>query len=208
MPLPEICLTFMHDQAQKPSSRPGSLEDPASLEDVEGFSSASRRRSLTTSDGALRLDPISGIRYRLTRPVSHHHGHLTEAFRADWGLTEEPIVQVTLTVTFPGRIRAWGIHRYTVDRLFAATGSLCLVCYDGRRASPTLGCINELMLGGRNQGIVVIPPGIYHGWKNVGDDEATIVSMPSRLYEYESPDRWELPWDSEAAQQIIPYRWP
>ena len=101
------------------------------------------------------------------KSVSHHHGHLTEAFRADWGLTDAPVVQVNVTTTFPGRIRAWGIHRLTVDRLFAATGSLCIVCYDGRRGSPTFGCVNEFMLGERNQGLIVISPGIYHGWKNV-----------------------------------------
>jgi dTDP-4-dehydrorhamnose 3,5-epimerase len=181
---------------------------PARLEEVEGFASASPRQSLMTAAGALRLDPIDGVRYRPARPVSHHHGHLTEVFRADWGLTEALIVQVNLTTTFPGRIRAWGIHRLTVDRLFAATGSLCIVCYDGRRGSPTFGCVNELMLGERNQGLIVIPPGVYHGWKNIGANEATIVSMPSELYNHDGPDRWELPWDSDAARRIIPYQWP
>jgi dTDP-4-dehydrorhamnose 3,5-epimerase len=180
----------------------------ADLESVEGFASASPRTSLTNAQGVLRLDPIDGVHYRLTRPVSHYHGHLTEAFRMDWGVTDVPIVQVNVTTTFPGRIRAWGIHRFTVDRLFAATGSLCIVCYDGRRNSPTFGCLNEFMLGERNQGLVVIPPGVYHGWKNIGDDEAAIVRMPSRLYEYEKPDRWELPWDSAAARETIAYHWP
>ena len=160
---------------------------PACLEDVEGFASASPRQSLTTPAGTLRVAPIDGVRYRLARPVSHHHGHLTEAFRADWGLTDAAVVQVNVTTTFPGRIRAWGIHRLTVDRLFAATGSLCVVCYDGRRGSPTFGCVNEFMLGERNQGLVVIAPGIYHGWKNIGADEATIVSMPSQLYDHTAP---------------------
>ena len=120
---------------------------PAGLEEVEGFTSASARQSLTTAAGALRVDPIDGVRYRLARPVSHRHGHLTEAFRADWGLTDAPVVQVNVTTTFPGRIRGWGIHRFTVDRLFAATGSLCIVCYDARRGSSTFGCANEFMLG-------------------------------------------------------------
>ena len=180
----------------------------AVLEDVEGFASALAKQSHTTSRGALRLIPIDGVKYRLARPVSHHHGHLTEAFRDDWGVTEAPIVQVNLTTTFPGRIRAWGIHRFTVDRLFASTGSLCIVCYDGRRGSPTFGCVNEFMLGSRNQGLVVIPPGVFHGWKNIGDDEATIVSMPSQLYDHDGPDRWELLWNSNVAQKIIPYEWP
>ena len=193
----------MQDKVHAPL-RPGG----ARLEGVDAFTSASPRQSLTTAAGALRVDPIDGVRYRLARPVSHHHGHLTEAFRADWGLTDAPVVQVNLTTTFPGRILGWGIHRFTVDRLFAATGSLCIVCYDGRRASPTFGCVNEFMLGERNQGLVVIPPGVYHGWKNIGADEATIVSMPSELYNHDGPDRWELPWDSDAARQVIPYQWP
>jgi hypothetical protein len=125
---------------------------PVALEDVEGFASASAKKSRTIALGTLRLDPIDGVRYRFLRPVSHQDGHLTEAFRADWGITEAPIVQVNVTVTFPGRIRAWGIHHFTVDRLFAATGSLCIVCYDGRRDSPSFGCTNEFMLGERNQG--------------------------------------------------------
>jgi len=182
--------------------------DGAALEAVEGFAASSPRRSHTTAAGELRIDLIDGVSYRLARPVSHHQGYLMEAFRTDWGLSEEPVVQVNLTVTFPGKVRAWGIHRHTVDRLYAATGSLCIVCYDGRRDSPTFGGINEFLLGGRNQGLVVIPPGVYHGWKNMGQDEATIVSMPSRLYDYDRPDRWELPWDSEAARTLIPYRWP
>jgi dTDP-4-dehydrorhamnose 3,5-epimerase len=184
------------------------VPESASLDDVEGFTSALAMESRTTSAGALRLTPIEGVKYRLMRPVSHHDGHLTEAFRADWAVTEAPIVQVNLTTTFPGRTRGWGIHQFTIDRLFAATGSLCIVCYDGRRGSRTFGCVNEFMLGERNQGLVVIPPGVFHGWKNVGHCEATIVSMPSRLYDHNGPDRWELPWDSDGARTTIPYRWP
>src|SRR5258708_11280098 len=138
--------SLMQDKLHVPPRLP-----PARLEEVEGFASASPRQSLMTAAGALRLDPIDGVRYRPARPVSHHHGHLTEVFRADWGLTEALIVQVNLTTTFPGRIRAWGIHRLTVDRLFAATGSLCLVCYDGRRGLPTFARFHHHILEKRKQ---------------------------------------------------------
>ncbi len=183
------------------------IEQRASLDEVEGFTSAFARQSYTNRDGSLRQSPIEGVQCRLARPVSHRHGHLTEVFRADWNITEDAVVQVNITTTFPGRVRAWGLHRFTLDRLFAATGSLCIVCFDARRESPTFGCLNEFHAGARNQALIVIPPGVYHGWQNVGDDEAAIVSMPSRLYEYEGPDRYELSWDSPAAQELIPYRW-
>jgi dTDP-4-dehydrorhamnose 3,5-epimerase len=178
------------------------------LEQVAGFSAAEPVLALTTAEGKPRQRLIDGVRFRSTPPVSHRSGHLTEAFRFDWGLTEAPVVQVNLTITFPGKVRGWGIHRKTIDRLFAASGSLCIVCFDGRRESPTHGCINEFMVGERNQGLIVIPTGIYHGWKNIGLDEAAIISMPSQLYNHEGPDRWEVPWDSDEARKLIPYQWP
>jgi dTDP-4-dehydrorhamnose 3,5-epimerase len=204
-----------HSVAKRPSqprlkmrekNHPG--QESATLDDVEGFATALAKQSHTTSEGLLRIRSIDGVKYRLARPVSHHHGYLTEAFRTDWGFSDFPIVQVNLTTTFPGKIRAWGIHKHTTDHLFAATGSLCIVCYDGRRGSPSFGRVNEFMLGERNQGLVVIPPGVFHGWKNVGDTEATIVSMPSQLYDHDGPDRWELLWNSDTAKKIIPYEWP
>ena len=178
-----------------------------SLDSVDGFDAAARRVSYTTSSGVPRIQPIEGVALRLVRPASHPHGHLTEVFREDWGVTDAPLVQVTFTTTFPGRVRAWGLHEFTTDRLFAATGSLCIVCYDGRQGSPTYGASNEFFLGEYNQGLVIIPPGVYHGWKNIGANEASIVSMPSRMYDHESPDRYELRWDSPEAEQIIPYVW-
>jgi dTDP-4-dehydrorhamnose 3,5-epimerase len=187
--------------AQKP------LGDTFDLEQVAGFDAASRLASLTDSSGAPRMDAIDGVTCRMTRPVSHHDGHLTEVLRTDWGLIGAPLVQVTLTTTFPGHTRGWGLHSATTDRLFAASGSLCIVCYDARHGSPTFGAVNEFLLGARNQGLVIIPPGVYHGWKNVGDDEAAIISMPSQLYHHDAPDRWELAWDSPEARELIPYQW-
>jgi dTDP-4-dehydrorhamnose 3,5-epimerase len=175
--------------------------------DVDGFETALRRQSHVMADGTLRVALIEGVQHRPLRPVSHTHGHLTEIHRASWGMVDAPIVQVNLTTTFPGRVRAWGLHLHTVDRLFVATGSMRLVCWDGRRDSPTFGRINELYLGDRNPGLVVIPCGVYHGWKNVGDTEAAIVSMPSREYDHDGPDRFELPWDAPATRAMISYDW-
>jgi hypothetical protein len=129
----------------------------ARLEDVEGFTSASPRQSLVTAAGALRLDPIDGVRYRPARPVSHQHGHLTEVFRADWGLTEAPVVQVNLTTTFPGRIRAWGIHRLTVDRLFAARFASSAMTVGADR--PPSAASMSSCWGSETKGSSSFPPG-------------------------------------------------
>jgi dTDP-4-dehydrorhamnose 3,5-epimerase len=174
---------------------------------IDGFDRVHPRVSHTTTDGELRVDLIDGVRYRFARPVSHEHGHLTEVYRTTWNLTEKPVVQINATTTFPGRVRAWGLHLRTEDRLFVHSGAIKIALYDARENSPTYGRVNELFFSDRTQGLVLIPCGLYHGWKNVGDTEAVIISMPSELYEHDGPDRYELPWDSREAAELIPYTW-
>ena len=69
-------------------------------------------------------------------------------------------------------------------------GLVSLVVYDGRVDSPTLGLVNEFKISERNPALIVIPPNLYHGWCNIGIDEALIVNMPSSQYDYEGPDGW------------------
>jgi dTDP-4-dehydrorhamnose 3,5-epimerase len=155
----------------------------------------------------LRASLIHDVQFRQTRPVPHEDGHVTEVARVSWSITHEPIVQVHTTTTFAGRVRAWGLHQESTDRLFVVTGLVKVVVFDGRNHSPTFGRISEFTVSEKNPGLLLIPPNLYHGWKNIGPSEAVIINMPSRMYDYESPDALDLPWDSEAAQRLIPYRW-
>ena len=54
---------------------------------------------------------IDGVVFRPTRPVPHQDGHVTEVARASWETIAGPVVQVHITTTFAGRIRAWGLHQ-------------------------------------------------------------------------------------------------
>ena len=118
-----------------------------------------------------------------------------------------PIVQVHVTTTQPGRIRAWGLHQRSTDRLFVVSGLVSLVVFDGRLDSPTSGALNEFKVSERNPGLLVVPPNLYHGWKNIGTTEASIINMPSSQYHYDSPDALDLPYDAPRAEEIVPFRW-
>jgi dTDP-4-dehydrorhamnose 3,5-epimerase len=172
-----------------------------------GERSTVAKRSDVRANGELRVDPIEGLRFRLTRPVAHEDGHVIEIARDDWEVIADPIRQVHLTTTLPGRVRAWGLHRQTKDRLFVVSGLVHIVCWDGREDSPTFARLNEFTLSDRNPGLIVVPPNVYHGWKNIGTSEAIVVNMPTRPYTYDEPDAFDLPWDSPAARELIPYRW-
>jgi dTDP-4-dehydrorhamnose 3,5-epimerase len=175
--------------------------------DVVGGPELAAKHSAVHGDGKLRRIPIVGVEFRPTRPVPHEDGHVTEVARASWEILSKPIVQVHITTTLPGRVRAWGLHQLSTDRLFVVNGLIKIVVFDGRNDSPTFGKINEFTVSEKNPGLLIIPPNLYHGWKNMGTAEATIINMPDRMYDYDKPDALDLPWDSEAAARIVPYRW-
>jgi dTDP-4-dehydrorhamnose 3,5-epimerase len=140
------------------------------------------------------------------RPVPHEDGHVCEVARASWDVIAGPVVQVHTTTTFPGRIRAWGLHQRSTDRLFVVGGLVKIVVFDGRLDSPTNGRVNEFTVSEKNPGLLIVPPNLYHGWKNIGTTEAIIINMPTAMYDYDHPDALDLPWDCEAAGRIVPYR--
>lgn len=175
--------------------------------DVIGNEWLVEKHSQVTSSGAWRAEPIAGVRFRPTRPVPHEDGTVTEIARTSWDEIDQDIVHVHVTTTLPGRIRAWGLHQHSTDRLAVVKGLVSIVVYDGRNDSPTKGVLNEFKLSERNPGIVIIPPNLFHGWKNLGTDEAFIINMPTSEYDYERPDALDLPYDAVEAASVVPWRW-
>ncbi len=174
---------------------------------VVGAAELLAKCSAVDSRGALLETLIEGVVFRPTRPVPHDDGHLTEVARTNWDVLSTPIVQVHLTTTLPGRVRGWGLHQRSTDRLFVVSGLVTIVVFDGRIGSPTEGRINTFTVSERNPGLLLIAPNLYHGWKNIGTTEASIINMPEHLYDHQAPDALDLPWDSEAARRIIPWTW-
>jgi dTDP-4-dehydrorhamnose 3,5-epimerase len=182
-------------------------QDGNGVHDVVGAAELMAKHSDVDAQGRLRNEPIEGVVFRPTRPVAHDDGHVTEVARASWDMLGGPVVQVHITTTLPGRIRAWGLHQLGTDRLFVVFGLVRIVVFDGRKSSPTCGRLNVFTFSEKNPGLLIVPPNLYHGWKNIGVSEAVIINMPDRMYDYTSPDALDLPWDGEAAARVVPYRW-
>jgi len=174
---------------------------------VVGFDRLKAKSSAVNEKGQLRIQLIDGVIFRPTRPIPHEDGTVSEVARMSWPELDLPIVQVHITTTYAGRIRAWGLHQSSTDRLFVVRGLVSIVVYDARIGSSTQGMWNEFRLSDRNPGLVVIPPNLYHGWKNIGIDEAFIINMPSSQYAHEEPDALDLPYDALDAVEVVPFRW-
>jgi len=111
--------------------------------------------------------------------------------------------QLYVTTTYQGVVKAWHLHRVQTDLVSCIKGEIELVLYDVREGSPTRGEVVRFITGEKHPLLVVIPPGVYHGWKCISGEEAFVVNVPDKPYNGEQPDEFRLPPDSAE----IPFRW-
>jgi len=92
-------------------------------------------------------------------------------------------------------IRAFHKHGVLWDWFFISHGAAKFVLVDDREDSPTYKERNEFVLCSRSPGLIVVPPGVYHGWMSLEDD-TQMVSTASEVYNRKNPDEVRIPPDS------------
>lgn len=115
--------------------------------------------------------------------------HVTDPFLPKFG-------QVYI-VGNPSRhtIRAFHKHQMLWDYFFISHGTAKFVLVDDREGSPTYQHMNVFVLSSRNPSLLVVPPGVYHGWMSLEDD-TQLISIASEVYSREKPDEVRIPPDS------------
>jgi dTDP-4-dehydrorhamnose 3,5-epimerase len=145
---------------------------------------------------------IDGVKTKKLRVIPDERGRLMEILRRDDDLFQK-FGQAYVTSTHPGVVKAWHKHEKQADNIACVAGMIKMALYDGRPGSPTLEEINEFYLGVHNPLLVQVPPGVYHGWMGLGQEEAVIINIPTEPYDREHPDEQRLdPHDND-----IPYLW-
>jgi dTDP-4-dehydrorhamnose 3,5-epimerase len=122
-------------------------------------------------------------------------GYLIEIVRAtDPYFTKFGQVYIVGDMT-RGTIRAFHKHAELWDWFFISHGSAKFVLKDDRPDSPTYGEMMTVVTGERNPSLIVVPPGVYHGWMSLEDD-TQLISTASEVYNREKPDEVRIPPDS------------
>jgi dTDP-4-dehydrorhamnose 3,5-epimerase len=94
-----------------------------------------------------------------------------------------------------GSIRAFHKHAELWDWFFISHGSAKFVLKDDRPDSPTYGAMMTIVASARKPRLIVVPPGVYHGWMSLEDD-TQMVSTASHTYNREKPDEVRIPPDA------------
>ncbi len=94
-----------------------------------------------------------------------------------------------------GIIRAYHKHDFLWDYFFISHGYAKFILLDDRKESSTYGHLNIFIISEKNPSVLIVPPGIYHGWMSLEDD-TQMVSTASEVYNQEKPDEVRIPPDS------------
>jgi dTDP-4-dehydrorhamnose 3,5-epimerase len=118
-------------------------------------------------------EPIHDVRVVPLRRIPDERGTIFHMLRR----TDEHFVEfgeIYFTSIYRGVVKGWHRHREMTLNYACIAGRVKLVLYDDRDGSPTRGGLLERFLGPDDYSLVVIPPGIWTGFK--GMDEVSLVA--------------------------------
>jgi len=137
--------------------------------------------------------PLEGVRVYELKILPDERGFFAEALRSDWKelLGDEWIVQVNLSYSYPGIVRAWHRHlRGQVDYFLVLRGAMKICAYDDETRKMV-----EIVASEKKPSIVRIPGKYWHGTKTVSNEPSLTVYFVTRLYDYENPDEHRRHWN-------------
>ncbi|MFZ6017754.1 MAG: dTDP-4-dehydrorhamnose 3,5-epimerase family protein [Nitrospirota bacterium] len=105
-------------------------------------------------------------------------GWLAEIFRNDESKFRPAMAY--LSMTKPGVVRGPHEHKEQTD-FFVFLGKFRLYLWDNRGTSATYKESRIIEISGVPV-VALIPPGVVHAYKNIGDTDGYIFNMPDRLY--------------------------
>jgi dTDP-4-dehydrorhamnose 3,5-epimerase len=126
---------------------------------------------------------IHGVITKSLRKFMDERGWLTEVFRED-ELGDIPRPGMCyLSETLPGVSRGPHEHVHQTDHFcFLGPSNFKVVLWDHRKSSPTYEEKMVFYLGKDNPGTLVVPPGVVHGYKNIGIESGWVINFPDKLY--------------------------
>ncbi len=141
---------------------------------------------------------IKGVQLLGLKVSTDDRGYLTVL--ASSGRDDAPNIPIIREVYLvgdmaKGTVRAFHKHKALWDYFFISHGSAKFVLVDDRSGSPTKGKMDTFVLTERNSSLLIVPPGVYHGWMSLQDD-TQMISLANNPYNRKRPDEQRIPPES------------
>jgi dTDP-4-dehydrorhamnose 3,5-epimerase len=141
---------------------------------------------------------IEGVIVKKLTKYDDARGWLAEFWRADEGGYRPAMGYVS--VTKPGVARGPHEHVSQTDCfVFVGPGSFDMYLWDRREGSKTKGEHMQFRAGQDEPSMVIVPPGVVHGYKCVSQTDAWAINLPNKLYKGEGKKEEidEIRWETD-----------
>lgn len=109
--------------------------------------------------------------------------------------------EIYFSTVYPGVVKAWKNHSRMTANYACVHGRIKVVVYDDREGSSTAGGLLEVFIGPEEHALVVIPPGVWHGFQGVAEPVSILANCAT---EPSDPDELER---RDARSDEVPYDW-
>lgn len=126
---------------------------------------------------------IKGVIIRELKRNTDARGSLAECFRSDELPKGLKIAMAYISETRPGVSRGPHEHLFQTDYFVFSSSMFRLHLWDNRDRDKN-GRRTEMIfnVGEDNPAIVIVPPKVIHGYRNIGHWNGSVLNFPDRLY--------------------------
>ncbi|MFE4036080.1 dTDP-4-dehydrorhamnose 3,5-epimerase family protein [Priestia sp. YIM B13489] len=137
---------------------------------------------------------IEGVKSKKLIKHCDDRGFFAEVLRDDDDLLSN-FGQISWSTSFPGVIKAFHYHQKQDDIWFFPSGNVQVVLHDLRENSSTKGQTEIYYMGEDNPIILLIPKGVAHGYRVLGEKSATVIYCTTKSYDPTNPDEKRISWN-------------
>lgn len=146
---------------------------------------------------------IEGVQVYARSIIKDRRGRVMHGLRIDeWTCLHSgngSIGEAYFSVVNPNVVKAWHLHHRMTLRYVCVFGRVMLGLCDQRKESPTRGAIAKVMLegGGQDYKMVVIPPGVWNGFRSTIDGIGIVANFSDMPHDPSEIDRMDprlCPW--------------
>lgn len=145
---------------------------------------------------------IAGV---MKKPLIKHNddrGFFVELLREDDTIFEK-FGQASLSMSYPGVIKAFHYHSVQDDIWYFPFGSAQVVLHDLRKDSDSYQQTDVYYMGEDQAYLLFIPRGVAHGYRVLGNKPAYIVYFTNMVYNPSNPDEHRIAYDDPS----IGFQW-
>jgi dTDP-4-dehydrorhamnose 3,5-epimerase len=163
--------------------KPGSSAEETAGAGTSGRASAEDEIKAGPRRVEFRRGEVEGVVVRELRRFTDARGWLSELFREDEVAGEFRPAMAYVSATLPGVCRGPHEHREQADYFcFLGPSNFELRLWDNRPGSATFGNQMTLRAGEERPLSIIIPAGVVHAYRNIGDAPGLVINLPDRLY--------------------------